>query len=140
MKIFCTIVLCVLTLSSCTRKELQNRQSTADTVKTGSRAERVSTDDSAGVTIHPSESSSGTGESTLTPVDTVAGEVYVAGNEPFTRVMLAISSTKSIDCEGDSAVLKTLRGIQGERVTIIGTMKKSVMGAAIVIKEFYRVR
>jgi type IV pilus biogenesis protein CpaD/CtpE len=143
MKLFftiITIVLFALSLSACARKDLRNHQSTTDSVKTTSPPERALAADSAGVPMHPSAPQSRVGESKLATADTVVGEVYVAGNEPFTRVMLSIASSKSIDLEGDSAVLKELRGMQGERIIVVGTTKISVMGAAIIIKEFYRVK
>jgi type IV pilus biogenesis protein CpaD/CtpE len=143
MKIFFTIITVVsfaLSLSACARQEQQNHQSTIDTVRTASLPDRASREDSAGVPIHPSAPQLRVRESKSSTADTVVGEVYVAGNEPFTRVMLAVTSSKSIDLEGDSAVLKKLRGMQGEHIRVVGTTKKSVMGAAIVIKEFYRVK
>ena len=72
--------------------------------------------------------------------DILEGEVYVAGNEPFTRVMLSLTPSRSINLEGDSATEKTLRKIQGQRIKVVGTIKKKVMGDAIIIKEFYRVK
>ncbi len=143
MKLFfiiITVVLFALSLSACARQDQQDQQSTADTVKTASPSDRASTGDSAGVPIHPSTPQSRVVESKLAAVDTVVGEVYVAGNEPFTRVMMSLAASKSIVLEGDSAIVKKLREMQGEHIRVVGTMKKSVMGTAIVIKEFYRVK
>jgi hypothetical protein len=139
-RIIITVVLCALSLGACARQEQQNRQSTVDTVKAASLPDRATAVDSARVPLQPAARQVRARESKSATADTVVGEIYVAGNEPFTRVMLSIASSKSIDLEGDSAVLKTLRGMQGEQIRVVGTMKKSIMGAAIVIKEFYRVK
>jgi len=80
--------------------------------------------------------SSRSGKSKTVASDTLVGEIYVAGNEPFTRLMLSLGPTKSINLEADTMVLKKLRRMQGERIKIVGTIKKSIMGKAIVIKKY----
>ena len=110
------MILLVISLASCARRELQDRKSGGDTLQT-----------SVPSALQIAEES-------------YEGEVYVAGNEPFTRVMLSIASSKSINLEGGPEIDKVLRKIQGERIRVTGTIKKGLMGDAILIKEFYRVK
>jgi hypothetical protein len=138
--IISTVVLFALSLSACARQEQQNQQTSVDTLKTASSSDRASTGDSTGFPRHPSAPQLRVRESKSATADTVVGEVYVAGNEPFTRVMLSLASSRRIILEGDTATQNKLREMQGERIRVVGTMKKSIMGTAIVIKEFCRVK
>jgi hypothetical protein len=70
-------------------------------------------------------------------MDTLVGSVYVSGNEPFTRLTLALEDGKSsIFVDADTAQTKQLRKLQGRIVRIVGVIMKSEAGDRIRVNEF----
>jgi hypothetical protein len=70
-------------------------------------------------------------------VDTIVGSVYVSGNEPFTRLNVALTNGRgSIYVQADTTKSKELRKLQGRVVRIIGTTTKGGTGNYIRINEF----
>ncbi len=66
----------------------------------------------------------------------VTGRVYVMGNEPFTQVAIKLDDGQVYVLLGEHD--KKLRGLQGRRVSVIGTpSEEKPRGAnAIVVKSF----
>ena len=70
-------------------------------------------------------------------MDTLIGSVYVSGNEPFTRLTLALKDGKSsIFVDADTTQSKQLRTLQGRVVRIVGVIVKSEAGNFIRVSEF----
>ena len=70
-------------------------------------------------------------------VDTLVGTVYVSGNEPFTRLTLALKDRrKSIYIEADTIQSEQLRKLQGRVVRISGSIVKSGIGDCMRVNEF----
>ena len=70
-------------------------------------------------------------------VDTLVGTVYVSGNEPFTRLTLAMKDERSsIYIQADTTQSKQLRKMQGRVVKISGPIVKSGTGECIRVNEF----
>lgn len=70
-------------------------------------------------------------------MDTLVGSVYVSGNEPFTRLTLALEDGKSsIFVEADTTQSKQLRQLQGRVVRISGSIIKNGTGDYIRVNEF----
>ncbi len=76
-------------------------------------------------------------ESKSSVVDTLVGSVYISGNEPFTRLTLALENgTSSIFVEADTTQSKQLRKLQGRTVKVSGTIVRGGIGDYIRVKEF----
>jgi hypothetical protein len=76
-------------------------------------------------------------EKRSTLVDTLVGSVYVSGNEPFTRLTLALEDGRSsIFIQADSTQSRQLRKLQGRVVRISGLIIKSGIGNCIRVNEF----
>ncbi len=71
--------------------------------------------------------------------DTMTGTLYVAGNEPFTKLALYISSDTVFYVEADSSLKSQLWQLQGKRVRVIGMIKSSPMGTEINVSSFHTV-
>jgi hypothetical protein len=72
--------------------------------------------------------------------DTLVGTVYVSGNEPFTRLTLALEDGRSrIFLEADTIQSKQLRKLQGRVVRVSGSIVKSGLGDYIHVNEFVMV-
>jgi hypothetical protein len=70
-------------------------------------------------------------------LDTLTGTVYVSGNEPFTKLTLALEDGKSsIFIEADTTQSQQLRKLQGRVVKVSGSIVKSGLGNYIRINEF----
>lgn len=70
-------------------------------------------------------------------MDTLVGSVYVSGNEPFTRLTLALEDGKSsIFLDADTTQSKQLRKLQGRVVRIVGAIVRSEAGDRIRVNEF----
>ncbi|MCX6142040.1 MAG: hypothetical protein NTZ35_02350 [Ignavibacteriales bacterium] len=70
-------------------------------------------------------------------LDTLLGSVYVSGNEPFTRLTLALKDGRSsIFIQADTTQSKQLRKLQGRVVRISGSIVKSGTGDYIRVNEF----
>jgi hypothetical protein len=80
------------------------------------------------------------GQALIERLDTLEGELYVDGNEPSSWMMLSTSPTSAVTIEADTAILRNLCKLQGERIQAVGMMKKSVIGRAIVVAEYKIVR
>lgn len=70
--------------------------------------------------------------------DTIIGIIYVAGNEPFTHLMIELSPNIQYLVEADSSSKSQLWQLQGKKVGIIGTKKINSMGTSIQAKSFYQ--
>jgi len=68
--------------------------------------------------------------------DTVTGILYVAGNEPFTKLAFYISSDTVFYVKADSSLKSQLWQLQGKRVKIVGMIKSSPMGTEINVSSF----
>ena len=76
-------------------------------------------------------------EKGLMLVDTLVGTVYVSGNEPFTRLTLAMKDGRSsIYIQADTTQSKQLRKMQGRVVKISGPIVKSGTGECIRVNKF----
>ena len=66
----------------------------------------------------------------------IAGRVYVMGNEPFTQVALRLDDSQVYVLLGEHE--KELRGLQGKRLSVVGTPSEDKpRGAkAVVVKSF----
>ena len=66
----------------------------------------------------------------------IVGRVYVMGNEPFTQVALKLDDGQVYALLGEHD--KELRGLQGKRLSIVGTpSEEKPRGAkAVVVKSF----
>ncbi len=66
----------------------------------------------------------------------IVGRVYVMGNEPFTQVALKLDDGQVYALLGEHD--KELRGLQGKRLSVVGTpSKEKPRGAkALVVKSF----
>jgi hypothetical protein len=70
-------------------------------------------------------------------MDTLVGSVYISGNEPFTRLTLALVDGKSsIFLDADTTQSKQLRKLQGRVVRIVGAIVRSEAGDRIRVNEF----
>lgn len=70
-------------------------------------------------------------------VDTIVGSVYVSGNEPFTRLTLALEDGRSaIVIRADSNLSRQLLMIQGRVVRIIGRIVKTSAGDYVCVNEY----
>ena len=70
-------------------------------------------------------------------VDTLVGAVYVSGNEPFTRLTLALNDGRSsIYIEADTTLSKQLRKLQGRVVRIFGSVVRNGTGDFVRVNEF----
>ena len=134
-------MLLILVLASCT-KNPQLRTSEAlggDTVtKVQELRDSVSRSVSQGA-AQRGVSSSGTSspEKGSMRVDTLVGAVYVSGNEPFTRLTLALNDGRSsIYIEADTTLSKQLRKLQGRVVRIFGSVVRNGTGDFVRVNEF----
>jgi hypothetical protein len=76
-----------------------------------------------------------------TLVDTLVGSVYVSGNEPFTRLTLALDDgRKGIFLKADSATSRQLLKLQGKVVRIFGRTVRSGTGDYVHVDEFVLVQ
>lgn len=149
------IIIIILFLTSCTRQQQEEQKPSSDPATCGNQngnqgchEEQKPSSDTTAKTILPAVqdtikssankymTSSRSRKLRTAAADTLVGEIYVAGNEPFTRLMLSLGPSKSINLEADTTVLKKLWRMQGERIKIVGTIKKGLMGKAIVIKKY----
>ncbi len=130
-------VLIVLFVSSCSRQKQEEQKPVSDTT---AKVTPPAAADTTKPSVEKLPTLSRSEKPETAAADTVVGGVYVAGNEPFIRLMLSLGPSKSINLEGDSAIIKTLWKMQGERIRVVGTIRKSVMGNAIIIKEYQVVK
>lgn len=76
-------------------------------------------------------------EKGLPTLDTIVGTIYVSGNEPFTRLTLAlIEGTSNMYIEADTTQSKQLRKLQGRVVKVFGAVVKNGTGDFFRVKEF----
>lgn len=74
-------------------------------------------------------------------LDTLVGSVYLSGNEPFTRLTLALSDKGgNIYIEADTTQSKQLRKLQGRVVKILGSIVKAGIGDYIRVNEFITIQ
>jgi hypothetical protein len=70
-------------------------------------------------------------------LDSLVGTVYVSGNEPFTRLTLALEDGRSnYFLEADTTQSKQLRMLQGRVVKICGPIVRNGMGDFIRVNKF----
>ena len=70
-------------------------------------------------------------------VDTLVGSVHVVGNEPFTRLALALEQgRRSIFIQADTTRSRQLRTLQGRVVRIFGTIVRNETGDYVRLHEF----
>jgi hypothetical protein len=72
-----------------------------------------------------------------TAEDTVTGILNAAGNEPFTRLAIYVSSDTVYYIEADSSLKSQLWQLQGRRIGVVGMKKSDPMGKLIDVSSFY---
>ena len=136
-------ILLILALSSCTknaqtRPDATHERDTAAEIPELRDSLSATSTELKGVTP-PKEISSHPAmqEKRSRLVDTLVGSVYVSGNEPFTRLTLALEDGRSsIFIQADSTQSQQLRKLQGRVVRIFGPIIKSGTGDYILVNEF----
>ena len=124
------IFLGILNIScSSGKKEMRNEQNShlGTSVLTASMEKKVTQDSAFLITLQ---------KHTSTINDTVVGIIYVAGNEPFTHLILALSPSVQYLIETDSSSRAQLWQLQGKKVNIIGIKKTTPMGISIQTSSF----
>ena len=140
-------ILLILALASC-MKDSQPRSNATKGRDTVARSQELrdsisgSSFSSIGVTLQEKGSSDITlKEKGSMLVDTLVGTVYVSGNEPFTRLTLALEDRrKSIYIEADTIQSEQLRKLHGRVVRISGAIVKSGTGDYMRVNEFVLVQ
>ena len=124
--------LCLLSLTSCSRQDAQtpSRTATPSAENSISGRDSRSTSDSS----HVPELKDQPKREDVS--DTIVGELYVSGNEPFARLTLAPRNSRSIFLNGDTLVLKTLWKLQGKNIRAIGTISRTPIADELYIKEY----
>lgn len=137
----------ILALSSCTKNAQQRpgaiyERDTIAEIQEPRNSPSASSTELKGVTPQKEISSDTMMQEKKSPlVDTLVGSVYVSGNEPFTRLTLALQDGKSsVFVEADSTQSKQLRKLQGRMVKVFGTIVRSETGDYIRVNEFVIVR
>lgn len=127
---FIFVLISALNLSChSSKKEVRSEQTDhpGTPASTASKEKKVTQDSLSSMTLQ---------KNTSTMNDTVVGIIYVAGNEPFTHLMLALSPSVQYLVEADSSSKAQLWQLQGKKVGIIGIKRTSPMGTSIQAKSF----
>ncbi len=141
--VFSFSILLILALPSCMKKSDQRQQAIRerDTVA-GIKELRDSISGSLLISKGIASQKKTSSDTTLQKkgsmlVDTLVGSVYVSGNEPFTRLTLALKDGGSnIFIQADTTQSKQLRKLQGRVVKIFGPIVKSGTGDYVRVNEF----
>ena len=137
MKIFCVffmIVILGISNISCTsgRKEIRSEQTnTANSAPLPAIEKETAMKDSA--------SSAASLVFTSAVNDTVTGVLSVAGNEPFTNLILSVSPGVQYQVEADSSLKSHLWKMQGKRIGVVGLKKSSPLEKRIHVSSFHTV-
>lgn len=74
-------------------------------------------------------------ERNLVQRDTVQGNITVAGNEPFTKLILTTYSGLSVEISADSSLSRTLWKLQNTNVVLIGILRKRLDRNILEVRE-----
>jgi hypothetical protein len=123
------ILICSLSLScSPSKKEIRSEHTGKQAISSSTGLEKDKSKDTA--------SSTALQKSSSTIADTLAGMIYVSGNEPFTHLMISVAGDMQYRVEADSTLRSSLWQLQGKKISLIGIKKSSPMGTSVKVLSF----